>query len=230
MKDKVDAMSEITPVDINQFALVGQLFDVPYDDEEKRKLIEIEKRKSKKHNYGKKEDEDDIDVDLDDPMNYGDDLDDDDNDDNNDMGGTWLRIEGKKMNEDDLNDYLNENQNEEDNSIGKGEQSSDTLHDAETSGIFTDVTPLTVVPESILTKTIYLCHDVEEGEFVHNYTREEITQMMGVDEHSFKFDFEEELNNIDISEPEEYVFKNIPEANDFDKVVVEDDSDDENFK
>ncbi|MFS7918293.1 hypothetical protein Hanom_Chr03g00199281 [Helianthus anomalus] len=48
---------------------------------------------------------------------------------------------------------------------------------------------------------------------------------MGVDEDSINFGFEEELNNIDISQPEAYMFKDIPNANNIDDLVVEDDSD-----
>ncbi|MFS7912852.1 hypothetical protein Hanom_Chr02g00134731 [Helianthus anomalus] len=54
--------------------------------------------------------------------------------------------------------------------------------------------------------------------------------MMEIDENSFEFDSEEELNNINISKPDDYVFKYIPEADEYNNVVVEDDSDDENVK
>ncbi|MFS7977640.1 hypothetical protein Hanom_Chr10g00906391 [Helianthus anomalus] len=86
-------------------------------------------------------------------------------------------------------------------------------NDEKSSGIFTEVTPLTVVPED-RPKTIYLCHDTEEGEFVHNYTREEIAKLMGLKEDSFTFDFEQELNEIDPEQPEKYMFKDIPDEND----------------
>ncbi|XP_022026769.1 protein PFC0760c-like [Helianthus annuus] len=51
--------------------------------------------------------------------------------------------------------------------------------------------------------------------------------MDGHDENSFEFDFEEELNSINIAKPDDYVFNYIPEADNYDNVVVEYDSDDE---
>ncbi|XP_022007301.1 glutamic acid-rich protein-like [Helianthus annuus] len=131
-KDKNQNQPEPVSVDINQFVLVGEPYDVPYDDKEKEKMTKIEKRKGKKKKDDEKEDGDDIAIDIDDPVNYSDDNDDDDDD---DMGGTGLVIEGKKTNDDDINEYLNENQNKED-ATGKGEQTSDPVNDANTSGIF----------------------------------------------------------------------------------------------
>ncbi|MFS8007313.1 hypothetical protein Hanom_Chr14g01259551 [Helianthus anomalus] len=71
----------------------------------------------------------------------------------------------------------------------------------------------------------------EEGEFVHNYTKEEIAEILGIDERSFEFDFENELNNISATQPNDYLYKYVPEADDYDRVVVDDDSDeDDNAK
>ncbi|MFS8034472.1 hypothetical protein Hanom_Chr17g01581511 [Helianthus anomalus] len=81
--------------------------------------------------------------------------------------------------------------------------------DYDTLGIFTDVEHVTFVPTS--QKTIYLFHDVEEGEFVHIYAKEDIAKMGGVDEKSFEFD----------------VFNKIPDADEYDEAIVEDDSDSE---
>ncbi|MFS7904741.1 hypothetical protein Hanom_Chr01g00039591 [Helianthus anomalus] len=64
-------------------------------------------------------------------------------------------------------------------------------------------------------------------EFVHNYTKEEIVKMCGVDEETFEFDFEEELVNIEIDKRDEYEFTSILDVNDYDEVIVEDDSDEE---
>ncbi|MFS8007729.1 hypothetical protein Hanom_Chr14g01264461 [Helianthus anomalus] len=111
---------------------------------------------------------------------------------------------------------------EDNNQGGTGLVKGDTEHDEENSGIFTDVTPLMVVPE-ILHIMIYLEHGVEEGEFFYNYSKEEIEKMMGIDENLFEFDFEEELNNINISKLDDYVFRYVEDADNYDNVVVEDD-------
>ncbi|MFS7911603.1 hypothetical protein Hanom_Chr02g00120091 [Helianthus anomalus] len=109
----------------------------------------------------------------------------------------------------------------------KGGSGSGAQKDEEPTRIFTEAIPLTSVPGD-KPVTLYLCHDVEEGEFIHNYAREEIMEMMGINDESFKFDFEKELDVINPDEPESYVFKYIPEANDLDNVVVEDNSDSDN--
>ncbi|KAJ0835991.1 hypothetical protein HanRHA438_Chr16g0761721 [Helianthus annuus] len=109
----------------------------------------------------------------------------------------------------------------------QGESGSRTPHDEESARIFTEAVPLNSVPADTL-KVIYLCHDVEEGEFVHNYSCEELMEMMGINDESFKFDFEEELEKINPDEAESYVFKDVSEANDFNNVVVEDDIDSDN--
>ncbi|XP_022007499.1 inner centromere protein A-like [Helianthus annuus] len=42
--------------------------------------------------------------------------------------------------------------------------------------------------------------DVEEGEYIHSYTLAEIIKLTHIDESTFKFDFEEELNEFDINQ------------------------------
>ncbi|MFS7909563.1 hypothetical protein Hanom_Chr02g00096031 [Helianthus anomalus] len=51
--------------------------------------------------------------------------------------------------------------------------------------------------------------------------------MMVIEESEFNFDFEEELNNFDINQQPEYQYKYVEEADNYDKVEVEDWSDDE---
>ncbi|MFS7912912.1 hypothetical protein Hanom_Chr02g00135451 [Helianthus anomalus] len=197
---------EIEPeIDISKLVLIGGVKDVPY---------EIEKEKEK-DTYNKEDDED---MDVDGP-DHG------DGDDNN-QGGTGLVIyQAKSSGAGDYEDFLNDNVNQEDESYKDGEQDN-TMHDVENSGIFTNVTPLTVVT-AIQHRTIHLEHSIEEGEFIHSNSKEEIAQMMGIGENSLAFDFEEELNNINIAKPDDYVFKYVENDYNYDNVVVEDDLDDE---
>ncbi|XP_021971948.1 glutamic acid-rich protein-like [Helianthus annuus] len=73
-------------------------------------------------------------------------------------------------------------------------------------------------------------HDVEEGEILHIYTRAEIIKMMNVEENEFNFDFEKELNEFDINHQPAYQYKYVEEADNYDKVEVEDWSDDDQSK
>ncbi|MFS7962334.1 hypothetical protein Hanom_Chr08g00725441 [Helianthus anomalus] len=197
--------------DIPKIVLVDEPVTVPYSEEENQRLAEVECRRNK---Y-KKDDEDDDEDEEDDEFKYLDDhanhsKDDNDNDDDDDDhgGGNAFQIMSRSG-DNHLIDYLNDNQNDErEDDHSKGESGSGAQHDEESSRIFTEVTPLTAAP----------------------YTREEIMEMMGINDESFTFDFEKELDEINPDEPENYVFKDIPNANDLDDVVVEDDSDDEPFR
>ncbi|MFS7960792.1 hypothetical protein Hanom_Chr08g00707171 [Helianthus anomalus] len=72
-------------------------------------------------------------------------------------------------------------------------------------------------------KVIFLQHDVEEAELVVNWTRESMKEALGLnDEDKFTFDFEKD---IEYNAPDdEYVFKMV-DADNFNDVVIEDDSD-----
>ncbi|MFS7946805.1 hypothetical protein Hanom_Chr06g00540591 [Helianthus anomalus] len=72
-------------------------------------------------------------------------------------------------------------------------------------------------------KVIYLSHDVEEGELVENWTRESMLEALGMNDENLKFDNEDEIPTAPDSE---YVFKFVEDADDFNDVIVEDDSSD----
>ncbi|MFS7953079.1 hypothetical protein Hanom_Chr07g00614381 [Helianthus anomalus] len=69
--------------------------------------------------------------------------------------------------------------------------------------------------------------DVEEGEFRHTYTMAEIIELTKIVYPDFKFDFEEELNAFDINQQPEYESKYVDEADNYDRVEVEDCTDEE---
>ncbi|XP_022004028.1 glutamic acid-rich protein-like [Helianthus annuus] len=70
----------------------------------------------------------------------------------------------------------------------------------------------------------------EEGEILHTYTRAEIVKMMVIEDNEFNFDFEEELNKFDINQQPEYQYKYVEDADNCDKVEVEDWSDEDQSK
>ncbi|MFS7945248.1 hypothetical protein Hanom_Chr06g00521941 [Helianthus anomalus] len=70
--------------------------------------------------------------------------------------------------------------------------------------------------------------DVEEGEIRHTYTLDEYLKLTHVNENTFKFDFEEELNQFDINQQPECQYKYVEEADNYDRVEVEDCNDEEN--
>ncbi|XP_021985290.1 glutamic acid-rich protein-like [Helianthus annuus] len=67
----------------------------------------------------------------------------------------------------------------------------------------------------------------EEGEHFHTYTLEKIKEMTRMVDPDFKFDFEEELNAFDINHQPEYEYKYVEDADMYDRVEVEDCTDDE---
>ncbi|XP_022032234.1 FK506-binding protein 5-like [Helianthus annuus] len=67
----------------------------------------------------------------------------------------------------------------------------------------------------------------EEGEQFHTYTLETIKEMTRMVNPDFKFDFEEELNAFDINYQPEYEYKYVEDADMYDRVEVEDWTDDE---
>ncbi|MFS8035277.1 hypothetical protein Hanom_Chr17g01591201 [Helianthus anomalus] len=69
--------------------------------------------------------------------------------------------------------------------------------------------------------------EIEEGEIRHTYTMAEIIELTKIDDPDFKFDFEEELKAFDINQPPEYEYKYVDEVDNYDRVEVEDCTDEE---
>ncbi|MFS7966637.1 hypothetical protein Hanom_Chr09g00776131 [Helianthus anomalus] len=67
----------------------------------------------------------------------------------------------------------------------------------------------------------------EEGEHFHMYTLEKIKEMTRMVDPDFKFDFEDELNAFDINHQPVYEYKYVEDADMYDRVEVEDWTDDE---
>ncbi|XP_022031057.1 RNA polymerase-associated protein LEO1-like [Helianthus annuus] len=130
--------------------------------------------------------------------------DDDGNDDDDDQGGTGVKV-SEASNEQTVDDYMHDDANEvSDNVDGEGENVDDQNADEVEKLI------LRIEPE------------VEEGEIRHTYTLDEVLKMFNVNENEFKFDFEEELNAFDINQQSEYQYKYVDEADNYDRVEVED--------
>ncbi|MFS7928245.1 hypothetical protein Hanom_Chr04g00318541 [Helianthus anomalus] len=72
-------------------------------------------------------------------------------------------------------------------------------------------------------KVIYLGHDFEDGELVENWTRDSMLEALGLKDENLKFDIEDE---IPTARDSEYVFKFVEDADDFNDVIVQDDSSD----
>ncbi|MFS8033746.1 hypothetical protein Hanom_Chr17g01573211 [Helianthus anomalus] len=78
-----------------------------------------------------------------------------------------------------------------------------------------------VVLHKVISNTpiiIFLNHNVEEGELGENWTRESMLETLDMDDENFKFDIEEE---IPTTPDQEYVFKMVDEADNFDDVIIE---------
>ncbi|KAJ0533514.1 hypothetical protein HanRHA438_Chr09g0391301 [Helianthus annuus] len=134
--------------------------------------------------------------------------DDDNNDD--DQGGTGIKVT-EASNEENVDDYLHDDVNEEpEDATGEGENVDDQNVDKREKLI------LRLEPE------------VEEGEIRHTYTMNDIIEMTRIDDPNFKFDFEEELNDFDVNQQPEYQYKYVEEADNYDRVEVEDCSGEEN--
>ncbi|XP_022024610.1 uncharacterized protein LOC110924946 [Helianthus annuus] len=136
---------------------------------------------------------------------------DDDNDDDDNQGGTGVTTT-EASNEKNVDDYMNDGANEvSEGADGEGEQVDDQNVDQVEKLI------LRIEP------------DVEEGEIRHTYTLDEVLKMFNVNEDEFKFDFEYELNAFDINHQPEYEYKYVEDADVYDRVEVEDCSDEENL-
>ncbi|XP_021974661.1 protein PFC0760c-like [Helianthus annuus] len=130
--------------------------------------------------------------------------DDDDGNDDDDQGTSGIKVT-EASNEENVDDYLHDDANEEpENAESEGE------HVDESEKLILRLEP-----------------DVEEGEFRHSYTLTEIIKLTHIDENEFKFDFEEELNEFDINQQHEYEYKYVEDADNYDRVEVEDCSDEE---
>ncbi|MFS7912289.1 hypothetical protein Hanom_Chr02g00128281 [Helianthus anomalus] len=135
--------------------------------------------------------------------------------------GEGVQIEGIKVteasSEEKIDEYLHDDANEEpENAEGEGE-----LDDTEKNDENVD---------HVSRLILRLEHSVEEGEIMHTYTLAEIIKMTHVDENELKFDFEEELKKFDINQQREYKYKYVEDADNYDKVEVEDCSDEEQFE
>ncbi|KAJ0765479.1 hypothetical protein HanPI659440_Chr08g0303901 [Helianthus annuus] len=162
------------------------------------------------------DEEDDDDVlkdDAEDVYSASGDDDDDDGNDDDDQGTTGIKVT-KTFNEEKIDEYLHDDTNEQpENVYGEGE------HD--------DAENVDESDDHVTRLILRLEHGVEEGEILHTYTLAEIIKMMHVDENEFKVDFEEELNQFDINQHPEYQYKYVEEADNYDKVEVEDWSDED---
>ncbi|KAJ0920343.1 hypothetical protein HanRHA438_Chr05g0240271 [Helianthus annuus] len=141
---------------------------------------------------------------------------DDDGNDNADQGNSGIKVTEASQ-EENIDEYLQDDANEEpENAGGKGEHG-----DAE------NVDEIVGQGAGLI---LHLEHDVEDGELLHTYTRAEIIKMMHIEEGEFNFDFEEEVNEFGINHQPAYQYKYVEEADNYDKVEVEDWSDDDQSK
>ncbi|KAM0063401.1 hypothetical protein Hdeb2414_s0003g00090461 [Helianthus debilis subsp. tardiflorus] len=144
---------------------------------------------------------------------HSDDNDDGNDDDDDDQGSTGIKV-SETSHEEKIDEYLHDDANEElENASGEGE------HD--------DTKNVDESDDHVTRLILCLEHDVEEGEIMHTYTLAEIVKMTHVDENEFNFDFEEELNKFDINQQPEYQHKYVEEADNYDRVEVEDWSDED---
>ncbi|KAJ0539150.1 hypothetical protein HanHA300_Chr08g0283091 [Helianthus annuus] len=138
---------------------------------------------------------------------------DDDGNDDDDQGATGIKVTEASQ-EEKIDEFLQDDANKEsENAKGKGEH-DDTENVDESDNHVTRL-------------ILRLEHGVEEGEILHTYMLAEIIKITHVDENEFKFDFEEELNKFDINQQPEYQYKYVEDADNYDRVEVEDWSDEE---
>ncbi|MFS7967578.1 hypothetical protein Hanom_Chr09g00787371 [Helianthus anomalus] len=210
-KDKGKGKVDNVP-DISQFNLVGMPVNVPYSKEETTRRIEVERQHLKTKTYNKDEEEDDEEEDDDfqdiDDYHGCDDKGDDDDD---DQGGNGGMLIVKHSGVHQAHDFLDDSRNEEHEDVQpQGESTSGVVHD-EPANMFSNTL-----------KVIYLNHDVEEGEIVENWTSESMMEMLDINDENFKFDIEDDISKA--TPDGVYVFKMVDVADNFNNVVVEDDS------
>ncbi|KAJ0447905.1 hypothetical protein HanRHA438_Chr17g0817941 [Helianthus annuus] len=141
--------------------------------------------------------------------------DDDGNDDNddNDQGSIGIKVT-EASTEENVDDYLHDDANEE-------------PENAEGEGDLDDTKNVDESDDHMSRLILRLEHNVEEGEIMHAYTLDEIIKMTRVEDINFNFDFEEELNKFDINQQPDYQYKYVEEADNYDRVEVEDWSDED---
>ncbi|MFS7917070.1 hypothetical protein Hanom_Chr03g00184741 [Helianthus anomalus] len=140
----------------------------------------------------------------------------DDNDDDT-QGGTGLKVT-EASTEKNVDDLMNDSVNEESRGADRHGESGDAQNVQQARKL-------------ILRLDTYR----EEGEHFHTYTLEAIKEMTRMVNPDFKFDFEEEmnaefeeeLNAFDINQQSEYEYRHVEEADLYDRVEVEDWTDDE---
>ncbi|XP_021991526.1 MATH and LRR domain-containing protein PFE0570w-like [Helianthus annuus] len=156
------------------------------------------------------EEDDDEDDDDEGDDNKGDDDEEDDDDEKVFLRGGTCVTTTEASNEKTVDDYMNDDANEvSEGADGEGEHVDDQSVDQVEKLI------LRIEPH------------VEEGEFRHTYTLNETLKMSNVNEDEFTFEFEEELNAFDINHQPEYEYKYVEDADVYDRVEVEDCSDEE---
>ncbi|XP_021975049.1 FK506-binding protein 5-like [Helianthus annuus] len=134
---------------------------------------------------------------------------DDDNDDDDNQGGMGIKVT-EQSSERTVDDYLNDSVNEETEGVdGKGEH-GDNQNVEQVEKLILRVEP-----------------HLEEGEHKHTYTLDDIKEMTRMVDPDFKFDIEDELNAFDINHQPEYEYKYVEDADVYDRVEVEDCTDDE---
>ncbi|XP_022024180.1 glutamic acid-rich protein-like [Helianthus annuus] len=140
-----------------------------------------------------------------------------DNDDDDAQGGTGLKVT-KASTEKNVDVLMNDSVNEESGGADRQGESGDAQN-------------VQHAEKLILRLDTYR----EEGEHFHTYTLEAIKEMTRMVNPDFKFDFEEELNAefeeelnaFDINQQPEYEYRYVEEADMYDRVEVEDWTDDE---
>ncbi|XP_022019207.1 uncharacterized protein LOC110919241 [Helianthus annuus] len=140
-----------------------------------------------------------------------------DDDDDDAQGGTGLKVT-EASTENNVDDLMNDSVNEESGGADRQGESGDAQNVQQAQKL-------------ILRLDTY--H--EEGEHFHTYTLEAIKEMTRMVNPDFKFDFEEELNAefkeelnaFDINQQSEYEYRYVEEADLYDRVEVEDWTDDE---
>ncbi|MFS7979690.1 hypothetical protein Hanom_Chr10g00930671 [Helianthus anomalus] len=160
------------------------------------------------------DDEDNLKDDADEVYSVHDDDNDDGNDDD-DQGTSGIKVT-EASNEKNVEDYLQDNEYEKPkNAEGEGEREHDNAEKDDEN------------VDKCRRLILRLEHNVEEGEILHTYTLAEIIKMTHVDDNEFNFDFEEELNKFDINQRPEYQYKYVEDADNYDRVEVEDCSDED---
>ncbi|XP_035842235.1 glutamic acid-rich protein-like [Helianthus annuus] len=141
-----------------------------------------------------------------------------DDDDDDAQGGTGLKVSEASA-EQNVDNLMNDSMNEESGGADRQGESGDAENVLQAHKL-------------ILRLDTYR----EEGEHFHTYTLEAIKEMTRLMDPDFKFDFEEEmnaefeeeLNAFDINQQRDYEYKYVEDADMYDRVEVEDWTDDEN--